>query len=1345
MNTKFLQLSYRNILSILLALSFLAGCTRSTLPAPTQVHVTVTVTPTTSPTNSPSLTPTPSRTPALTATNTPIPLEPIRIGALGKGEMDWVMRSPDGEIILKAEPYRVRLFEADTEKEIGVIHAGVGPGVDIILSPDGKLGSLAGVAGRPIYDLTSARLVEQTNYEVCDVSNVEDMVFSPDNRYAVIRGYLYFPRFQEKHLCLFNVEEERYELTFPGTEYNADHLIYSIGMPAISPDNRWVATGVDHSVYVWELASGKTRFVLEGHGGDVSAAAFSPNGKELATGSEDGMIRTWDPASGKLLRVVTGFTNDIEAVAYSGDGRVLIVKIKDSSEQRYDLQTGRFVPTEMGENKIDPFARRLYEEGYTDSSSRILYSPDGRLLAVGRESISLWNPLTKTVEQVLESTSGNILRWTFSADSRWLATLTNQGLVLVWNTQNGELAFTAKSNLFSLPEREWYSAEPQPRGLAFLPAGDQLVFGSGSDLEFWSVPDGKPLRAASLGDGLKLASQISFSPDGQQLAVLINQNEEVWIWDAQILQVLRKMRLPRLERRFDTEVLQWPWLLRGSTQREASQGELWNLENGQMTALLPAKMGDGPAKFSQDGRLLVIINGGIMYFYQTHTGLLISVKEMEDFIYDFALNPNSHTFAFTRMYFSYGPEEGSNTEAVSLWDMAAIAAAAQKPLAQPFTQPTPAPTPTTTPDLAHPIATPRPTLQVTPLPLPELNSQALSPANAAQITQLASYSKGVIEQVTWSADGKSYLVAAAQGAYWHGQAAGSLEPVGWTQSAVVGQDGDLIAASVHQRRVQVWRSGSDQPVVDLPGRAPALSPDGRWLLYAPAKHALRLVDLQAGQIGPTLRVGYASGSPYRDWEDDFFYRQPAFSPDSRLAAVVHYGTSIRVWDVQSGTIVDGLGGPTKTINQYAFSADSAYIAAAAGGSAWLWQLHNHALPERFEIFPDESGIPMPDSPPPPPLVTAAAFDPASRLLAVGTNQGEILLIEASTGEVIRKLTGLTKAPDRLAFSPDGSTLLSTDTSGIINLWDVDSGENLARVADYNGLPRGLGFRQNGDLAAWSDNVDQVLALPDLTLKQSVVIPAGTIFADSPDGKAIAVADAFKIQLWDPATGQMRQTVEGGTNWADANGFKKEDYSAVFSADGRLLAVSGTGGTRIYNATTGKQVSWLYGALDKVVILHPEGKWLYACSPAYYSCWSVIRDINTGDVIQAFEMPGDGEAELAAFSPNGVLVAGLNNEYESSFRSPSNQLVLWDSATGEEIKSLEFPDQRLTSIAYSPDGRLIAVGANNGDIALVDAEQFKIIATVQGHGGSVLFLAFSPDGRHLASSGEDGTIRSWGLP
>jgi hypothetical protein len=86
--------------------------TATVLPTPS-------VTLTQSPTASPTFIPSPTQTTAPTAASTSIPLALVRSGALGKGEMDWLMRSPDGKIILKAEPYQVRLYNAATEKEMG--------------------------------------------------------------------------------------------------------------------------------------------------------------------------------------------------------------------------------------------------------------------------------------------------------------------------------------------------------------------------------------------------------------------------------------------------------------------------------------------------------------------------------------------------------------------------------------------------------------------------------------------------------------------------------------------------------------------------------------------------------------------------------------------------------------------------------------------------------------------------------------------------------------------------------------------------------------------------------------------------------------------------------------------------------------------------------------------------------------------------------------------------------------------------------------------------------------------------------------------------------------------------
>jgi WD40 repeat protein len=326
----------------------------------------------------------------------------------------------------------------------------------------------------------------------------------------------------------------------------------------------------------------------------------------------------------------------------------------------------------------------------------------------------------------------------------------------------------------------------------------------------------------------------------------------------------------------------------------------------------------------------------------------------------------------------------------------------------------------------------------------------------------------------------------------------------------------------------------------------------------------------------------------------------------------------------------------------------------------------------------------------------------------------------------------------VAFSPDGKTLAACGDDGI-RLWDSATGKEVRRTQGERLNVHAIAFRPDGkgviasghsekgsDLWGWTWGSDpQRLPSPEG--------PSYRFATISPDGRAV-VADrpgGAGTYLLETATGKE-------IAWLAS------DYlgRAAFSADGKTLATLAREGENpnqrlciiLWDAATGKELGRVPDGVGKLssgpFALSPDGKLAATASDAGREGASVIFwDTASGKELRSVR-GSDVAARGMAFSPDGRAVA----------LASQSGLCLREVATGKELWHRPAHDNTLSSIAFSPDGRTLAAG-KFGLVRLWDVATGRELVPVPAHRDLIGFVRLSPDGRTVMTApgvhGEDG--------
>ena len=353
------------------------------------------------------------------------------------------------------------------------------------------------------------------------------------------------------------------------------------------------------------------------------------------------------------------------------------------------------------------------------------------------------------------------------------------------------------------------------------------------------------------------------------------------------------------------------------------------------------------------------------------------------------------------------------------------------------------------------------------------------------------------------------------------------------------------------------------------------------------------------------------------------------------------------------------------------------------------------------------------------LIGNIALSPDGSQLAVCTTIG-VWICDTDTGKEQHLFN---KHADKwvrcVAYSPDGS-IIAVGVGGSDNknlyLIDATTGELITRLNEDYGSVRSVAFSLNGNTLVSGGN--HYIRVWNLKTKEEIannVHPWGEVdsIAFSPDGNTITSADDRNVLLWDAATGERKATLSG--HIAHGPGHV---HSVAFSPDGKTVASSGKDKTVIlWDVATESIHRVLTGHRDEVlsVAFSPDGQTIVSSSKN-----KIIRlwNASTGRVKAALS-GHKGAIKSVVFSADGNTIASASEE--------DGTVKLWDVKTRKVKHTFDGFMSSIHDIGYSPDGKIIATDHDEKFLCLWDAQSGHLVSKLLSNESDS--LAFSPDGKN----------------
>ncbi len=956
---------------------------------------------------------------------------------------------------------------------------------------------------------------------------------------------------------------------------------------AISPNGRYVATASnDGTVKIWDFATGRLTRTLTAHSGPVHAVTIIPHRRMVVSGGADAIIHVWDPISGQQVRALVGHQGVITALSVDPTGRWLVSAGMDGTVRVWELPLGQIVRV------IHAHARGVID---------VAVSPNGQYIVSGGvgPAVKVWHLRTGRLVRTLRE------RVPPMRSSR--------------RNRSDVLRITWKDTMWPIPGERRYITVPGLSSVECVtvsPDNRYVLACTGGQIHAWRLATGEPVarftaRYVSAGYSVAVTPDTRYVVAGGREAIVVWRftppEEPLYIWKVHD-SIAYAVAVDASSR----------YVVTGSGALYGARGRvaIWDLWSGRKIRTLGAPQREiWAVAVSPDDRYVLSGGGDSMIkVWDRISGRLAwnLTSSFSETITAVAVHPSGHVVI-----------SGSNWGAVRIWA---------------FTE---------------------------PRRVRILQGQLAVPVTAVAISADDRY------VVAGDQDGRIYIRDLASGRLirtlqGHARAVSGL---------AITPDGQWIVSGSEDGTVYVWALPSGRWVRMLPAPVDHVhtlitSPDGRYVFVGGTDFHMRTRfgkigvisawDLNTGQqvwtfaTGPSyplpsyplalaisadgtwLVVGNANGTigVWPLFSDDPLWirkghpstvQSVAVSPDGRYVISSALDDGVKVWERATGRLIHtlrGVYGVSVTV-----SPDSRYVIAGGMKSVVMWEL---STGRRFQTLEH----PWHD-------IHALALSSDGHWVVTGGEDGTIRVWEPDTWGWMRMLTRVHRSVVRhIRISPDGSYFVSSGSEGTIRMWDGVTYEPTWRL--FGGK---------------SDRILPLLALAISPNGRYLIVALPPRSPEDAHHRVIVVDLFMRIIRHLPEDIQKDVlAVEMNTSWRDTQ-FAAPDGSIV----------------RVWNYVTGRPVRELHGHLAPVRSVRMSRDGQYVISGAQ------------DKTIRIWKIPSGQPHQILRghLSDVTALAIGMDNTYLVS-GSLDGTVRLWDLSTGRELaRMVQFVDE--SWIVLTPQG------------------------------------------------------------